>query len=366
MLAFPSPSALVSHKLLLHSSPSLSSLSSPSSCSSSALLSVVEALPSSCCSTFQASFRRCGNSKSRAASSSSSSKVPFPSYRSVEAASSACCHSKNYEAASLSSSSCSKLGTRLSLNSRPPHPLQSCRQGVSYGSLRKMRSPCSSLCLQAPNQARYAEKFLCGIWWWQLGKNRRGRVQASVPLPQPLRFIRRAFLSRLLTYSSNFSDIDPVQLSELWVKTLKVSRDPRKILKAFHHSFVFVVVLAQVENDISGSTSSTKIIGVGRAVSDGAFIATICDVAVDPEYQKRGIGRRIVKQLVQDMKRKGGPTGYAVFPPKASWRFFWMIGFRSDRKYRFMAYRDKEELTSSSSTGKENICRNTGDSDCSI
>jgi len=49
------------------------------------------------------------------------------------------------------------------------------------------------------------------IWWWQLGKNRRGRVQASVPLPQPLRFIRRAFLSRLLTYSSNFSDIDPVQ-----------------------------------------------------------------------------------------------------------------------------------------------------------
>ncbi|CAK9855743.1 unnamed protein product [Sphagnum jensenii] len=128
----------------------------------------------------------------------------------------------------------------------------------------------------------------------------------------------------------------------------------------------FVVVLAQVENDISGNTSSTKIIGVGRAVSDGAFIATICDVAVDPEYQKRGIGRRIVKQLVQDMKRKGGPTGYAVFPPKASWRFFWMIGFRSDRKYRFMAYRDKEELTSKSSTGKENICRNTGDSDCSI
>ncbi len=31
---------------------------------------------------------------------------------------------------------------------------------------------------------------------------------------------------------------------------------------------------------------------------------------------------------MQDMKRKGGPTGYAVFPPKASWRFFWMIGFR--------------------------------------
>jgi hypothetical protein len=31
-----------------------------------------------------------------------------------------------------------------------------------------------------------------------------------------------------------------------------------------------------------------------------------------------------------------------------------------------MAYRDKEELTSRSSIGKENICGNTGDSDCSI
>jgi ribosomal protein S18 acetylase RimI-like enzyme len=27
--------------------------------------------------------------------------------------------------------------------------------------------------------------------------------------------------------------------------------------------------------------------------------ATICDVAVDPLYQRRGIGRRIVKELVK-------------------------------------------------------------------
>lgn len=39
--------------------------------------------------------------------------------------------------------------------------------------------------------------------------------------------------------------------------------------------------------------------GIGRAVSDGAFVATICDVSVHPDYQKRGIGRRIVKELVK-------------------------------------------------------------------
>jgi len=100
----------------------------------------------------------------------------------------------------------------------------------------------------------------------------------------------------------------------------------------------FVVVLAEQENVDLGTMTSSKVVGIGRAVSDGAFIATICDVAVDPEYQNRGIGRRIVKRLVQEMKRKGGPTGFAVFPPPLARRFFWLIGFRSDRKFHLMAY----------------------------
>ncbi|KAJ7568752.1 hypothetical protein O6H91_01G046800 [Diphasiastrum complanatum] len=140
-----------------------------------------------------------------------------------------------------------------------------------------------------------------------------------------MRSFRPSFFPQPFKYSSNFSDIDPIQLSELWERTLKVSRDPKKIMKAFYHSFAFVVVLAQ-EDASTFSQPSKKIVGVGRAVSDGAFV-------------RQGIGRRIVKWLVQDMKNKGGPTGFAVFPPPSARRFFWMIGFRSDRKYRFMVYK---------------------------
>lgn len=144
-------------------------------------------------------------------------------------------------------------------------------------------------------------------------------------------------------YSSNFADVDPIQLSELWLQTLKVRRDPEKIIKALRHSFAFVVVLAEDENFPSTSGTRWKTVGVGRAVSDGTFIATICDVAVDAAYRHRGIGRRIVKKLVENMKSAGGPSGFAVFPPPVARRFFWMIGFRSDKKYKFMAYREEED-----------------------
>lgn len=32
--------------------------------------------------------------------------------------------------------------------------------------------------------------------------------------------------------------------------------------------------------------------------------------------------------LVQEIKKKGGPSGFAVFPPPIARRFFWLIGFR--------------------------------------
>ncbi|KAG0612119.1 hypothetical protein M758_6G003200 [Ceratodon purpureus] len=190
-----------------------------------------------------------------------------------------------------------------------------------------------------------------------LANSPRGAIiQASTPLPQSPRPLWPIRIPRPLVYSTNLADVDPVQLSELWEKTLKVTREPSKIMKALRHSFMFVIVLAEQENNDLGLRTRPKVVGIGRAVSDGAFIATICDVAVDPEYQKQGIGRRIVKRLVQEIKKKGGPSGFAVFPPPLARRFFWLIGFRSDRKYRLMGYRGKEEkVDSTANAGDESL-----------
>lgn len=44
------------------------------------------------------------------------------------------------------------------------------------------------------------------------------------------------------------------------------------------------------------------LIGFGRVISDGTYQAGMYDVAVDPEYQGRGIGAVIVKALLEKVK----------------------------------------------------------------
>lgn len=45
-----------------------------------------------------------------------------------------------------------------------------------------------------------------------------------------------------------------------------------------------------------------KIVGMGRAISDGVSDAYIQDVTVDPVYRKKGIGSGIIKVLVKSLK----------------------------------------------------------------
>ena len=42
-----------------------------------------------------------------------------------------------------------------------------------------------------------------------------------------------------------------------------------------------------------------RLVGFARAISDGAFNAYISTVAVLPEYQKQGIGRELIRRLVE-------------------------------------------------------------------
>ena len=45
--------------------------------------------------------------------------------------------------------------------------------------------------------------------------------------------------------------------------------------------------------------SNTKLIGVGRALADGVDCSYFCDIAVHPDYQGKGIGKSIVKKLLE-------------------------------------------------------------------
>jgi GNAT superfamily N-acetyltransferase len=44
---------------------------------------------------------------------------------------------------------------------------------------------------------------------------------------------------------------------------------------------------------------ANQLIGFGRAISDGAYEAAVYDVAVVPEFQKKGIGTLIMKKILE-------------------------------------------------------------------
>jgi len=45
-----------------------------------------------------------------------------------------------------------------------------------------------------------------------------------------------------------------------------------------------------------------KIVGVARALSDGLFQAAVYNVALDDEYQGKGIGRELINRLLEQVK----------------------------------------------------------------
>lgn len=67
------------------------------------------------------------------------------------------------------------------------------------------------------------------------------------------------------------------------------------------------------------------LIGAGRAMADGLDCSYICDVAVLPGYQNKGIGRELVVRLVQLSRGHGKILLYAVPGAEA---FYAKLGFK--------------------------------------
>lgn len=70
------------------------------------------------------------------------------------------------------------------------------------------------------------------------------------------------------------------------------TREPDMLRRAFSNS---LYALAVFDND--------KLVGLIRAVGDGASIIFIQDLLILPEYQRRGIGSRLLQILMEKYKK---------------------------------------------------------------
>ncbi len=67
-----------------------------------------------------------------------------------------------------------------------------------------------------------------------------------------------------------------------------------------------------------------RLIGFGRAISDGVYQAAIYDVAIIPEFQKRGIGTTIINNIVSNLPS----CNFILYTMPGKEDFYRKLGFR--------------------------------------
>jgi GNAT superfamily N-acetyltransferase len=94
-----------------------------------------------------------------------------------------------------------------------------------------------------------------------------------------------------IRYSSNTENVRWGEIVSLFNAVGWAPRIPGEIEKAFRTS-----------THLRIAYFGEKIVGFGRTVDDGKYYAIIADLIVDPEFQGRGIGTRILNELRDELK----------------------------------------------------------------
>lgn len=117
------------------------------------------------------------------------------------------------------------------------------------------------------------------------------------------------------TWTDALAQIEWNELSRLYEAAPLGHKDPEKLKIAFTNSMFRCFV-----------HEHGALVGVGRALADGADCSYICDVAVLPSHQGTGLGRKIVERLVELSRGHKKIILYAV-PGKEG--FYRNLGFKS-------------------------------------
>lgn len=84
--------------------------------------------------------------------------------------------------------------------------------------------------------------------------------------------------------------VDWNKVVQIFEKAPLGTREPNKLRRACENSYLVICAYEQA-----------KLIGFGRAISDGEYQAAVYDIVVLPEYQRSGVGRLIMKSIIDKL-----------------------------------------------------------------
>lgn len=67
---------------------------------------------------------------------------------------------------------------------------------------------------------------------------------------------------------------------------------------------------------------------MGRVIGDGGCFYQVVDIAVHPEYQRRGIGFQVMTRLMEQLRAGAPETAYvSLIADGEAWRLYEKFGF---------------------------------------
>lgn len=124
----------------------------------------------------------------------------------------------------------------------------------------------------------------------------------------------RAAAAAPLAWSETLDGIDWDELSALYRAAPLGDKSAQGLRTAFGNSMFRAF-----------ARDGGALVGAGRALADGVDCAYVCDVAVLPSHQGRGLGRQIVQRLVE---RAHGHRKIILYAVPGKEPFYRRFGFR--------------------------------------
>ncbi len=91
-----------------------------------------------------------------------------------------------------------------------------------------------------------------------------------------------------IAYTSSVR-ISPDQAIDLYIRSTLGERRPIHNRQAFENMYKYA-------NLIISAWDADKLVGVSRSLTDFSYVAYLSDLAVDVQYQKQGIGKRLIQE----------------------------------------------------------------------
>lgn len=114
------------------------------------------------------------------------------------------------------------------------------------------------------------------------------------------------------------ADVDWEELSALYREAPLGDKKPLHLQKVFANSLFKCFVY-----------EDARLVGVGRALADGADCSYICDIAVLPSHQGTGLGKQIVGHLVEKSRGHKKIILYAVPGKEPFYRKFGFLRMKT-------------------------------------